>query len=636
MVRRAKPKRRGSPNGGRPAGSSRRRPLFSRIIYLTVVSAVWASVATLFAVGWFAYDLPDLERLNAAATRRPTITVLAADGSELGRRGDFYGAVLSLEEVPATLLWAVLATEDRRFYDHGGIDPRGLARATLVNLRAGAIRQGGSTITQQLAKNLFLTHDRTVRRKVQELLLALWLERRFTKDEILSIYLNRVYLGAGSYGVDAAAARYFAKSARYLSLYESALIAGLLKAPSRDNPRASPKRAKRQARRALTAMVAAGWLTKQEAADAVQAGEMELTGKARAASRVARQSANLDSGYFTDWVIEQVQSFVAAPDRDLVVLTTLQPRLQRIAKVAVDQALRDASAKHVAQGALVALAPDGAVAAMIGGSDYRTSQYNRAGQAERQPGSTFKLFVYLAALESGLQPDSMVSDEPVTIDGWTPRNAGNGFRGAISLREGVARSINGVAVRLSERVGRDEVVRTARRLGITAELTPEPSLALGVHEVSLLELTGAYAIVANGGYGVWPHGIKAIRDRDGTVLYKRSGDGAGRVIAAKHVEALNDLLASVVSWGTGKAARLDRPAAGKTGTSQGYRDAWFVGYTPDLVAGVWFGNDDARSMDRMTGGSLAAPAWRRFMKGALTGVPPAGLPGVGSITKAVR
>ena len=601
-----------------------------------LVSAVWASVAMLFVLGWFAYDLPDVQRPHAAAIRRPTVTVLAADGSELGRRGDFYGTILSLEDVPPTLIWAVLATEDRRFYDHRGIDPRGLARAALVNLRAGAIRQGGSTITQQLAKNLFLTHNRTVRRKVQELLLALWLERRFSKDEILEIYLNRVYLGAGSYGVDAAAVRYFGKSARDLSLYESALIAGLLKAPSRDNPRANHKRANRQASRALTAMVAAGWLEQDEADEAARVGEAELAGTVRAVSQSARQSANIGSGYFTDWVIEQIESFVAAPDRDLVVLTTLQPRLQRIAKAAVDQALRDANARHVEQGALVALAPDGAVTAMIGGSDYRTSQFNRAGQAERQPGSTFKLFVYLAALEAGIRPDTKISDKPVTIDGWTPRNAGNEFRGSVTLREGVARSINAVAVALSERVGRGEVVRAARRLGITAELTTEPSLALGVHEVNLLELTGAYAIVANGGYGVWPHGIIEIRDRDGTVLYKRSGDGAGRVIAAGHVEALNDMLASVLAWGTGKSARLDRPAAGKTGTSQGYRDAWFVGYTPDLIAGVWFGNDDAAPMDGVTGGSLAAPAWRRFMKDALSGIPPSVLPGVGSITGAVR
>ncbi len=590
----------------------------------------------LLAVGWFAYDLPDLERLHAAAMRRPTITVLAADGSEIGRRGDFYGAVLGLDEVPPTLLWAVLATEDRRFYDHRGIDPRGLARAAFVNLRAGAIRQGGSTITQQLAKNLFLTHDRTVRRKVQEVLLALWLERRFSKDQILAIYLNRVYLGAGSYGVDAAAVRYFGKSARDLSLYESALIAGLLKAPSRDNPLANPMRANRQARRVLTAMVGAGWLAKDEASEASQVGKAKLVGTTRAAGHVARHSAKLGSGYFTDWVIEQVQSFVGAPDRDLVVLTTLHPRLQVIARDAIGQALRDASAKHVEQGALVALAPNGAVAAMVGGSDYRISQFNRAGQAERQPGSAFKLFVYLAALEAGFQPDSKISDEPVTVEGWTPRNAGNEFRGAVSLREGVARSINAVAVALSERVGRNNVVGAARRLGITSELTPEPSLALGVHEVSLLELTGAYAIVANGGYRVWPHGINEIRDRDGALLYKRRSDGAGRVIAAGHVEALNDMLAAVVSWGTGRAARLDRIAAGKTGTSQGYRDAWFVGYTPDLIAGVWFGNDDARSMDGMTGGSLAAPAWRRFMRDALTNVPPSGLPGVRSFTKAAR
>ena len=636
MLRRPLPKRKRSSGRHKNAASGQRRSVFLRVVYLFLVVAVWATVVSLIGLAWFAYDLPDPDRFNAAATRRPTITVLAADGSEIGRRGNFYGNFIDLKDVPATLLWAVLATEDRRFYSHRGIDPRGLARAALVNLRAGGIRQGGSTITQQLAKNLFLTQDRTIRRKIQEVLLAIWLERRFTKDEIFALYLNRVYLGSGSYGVDAAALRYFGKPARDLSLYESAVIAGLLKAPSRDNPIANSKRADQRARQVLRVMAAAGWIGEDDAAKAAEAGRSTLLDKSKTTSRRSRAAIDVGSGYFTDWVIEQIESFVGAPDRDLVIRTTLRPRLQRIAESAVDQALRGAHSRHVEQGALVALSPDGAVTAMVGGRDYRVSQYNRAAQAERQPGSAFKLFVYLAALEAGLRPSSELTDEPITVDGWTPRNAGDVYSGVITFREAAARSINAVAVGLSERVGRDQVVQTARRLGITAALAPEPSLALGVNEVSLLELTGSYATVANGGFGIWPHGIQVISDRDGTILYRRHGDGPGRVIAARHIEYLNDLLSAVVSWGTGKAAHLKRPAAGKTGTSQDYRDAWFVGYTPDLIAGVWFGNDNAGSMDGVTGGSLAAPVWRQFMTGALAGVPHSRLPGAAAPGKATR
>ena len=610
--------------------------MYLRAVNFFFITTIWAAVVSLFGLAWFAYDLPNPDRFNTAATRQPTITVLAADGSEIGRRGNFYGTFIDLKDLPATLLWAVLATEDRRFYAHHGVDPKGLARAALVNLRAGGIRQGGSTLTQQLAKNLFLTQDRTIKRKIQELLLALWLERRFTKDEILSLYLNRVYLGSGSYGVDAAALRYFDKSARDLSLYESAVIAGLLKAPSSDNPIANKKRAAQRARKVLLSMVATNWIGEDDAAKAVRVGESELLGVSKNTSRRRRVAVDVGSGYFTDWVIEQIKSFVGAPDRDLVIQTTLRPHLQSIAEAAIDQAISGANSRNVEQGALVALAPDGAVAAMVGGRDYRISKYNRAAQAERQPGSAFKLFVYLAAIEVGLRPSSKLTDEPITVEGWTPRNAGDVYSGVITFREAAARSINAVAVGLSERVGRNQVVQIARRLGITATLLTEPSLALGVNEVSLLELTGSYAIVANGGFGIWPHGIKVISDRDGVILYRRHGDGPGRVIVDRHIEYLNDLLSAVVLWGTGKAARLNRPAAGKTGTSQEFRDAWFVGYTPDLIAGVWFGNDNARSMDRVTGGSLAAPAWRRFMTDALKGVPHSSLPGTtvpGKITR---
>ncbi len=601
---------------GRPARTGRGG--VGRVLRGMAVIAIWGTLAIAALVGWYAYDLPEVARIERATARQPTITVLAADGAEIARIGGYHGAALRLSEMPPYLPRAVLAIEDRRFYSHPGVDPIGILRAALANILAGRIRQGGSTITQQLAKNLFLTRERTLRRKVQETLLALWLERRFTKDEILTIYLNRVYFGAGAYGVEAAARRYFAKSARHLSLFEAAVLAGLLKAPSRDNPLVAPKRAARRAGRVLAGMVDAGWLDPDTAA------------RARRETVRTVRSRRLGSGsrYFADWIIDRIGGFVGYHDRDLVVRTTLDARLQRLAERLVARTLTRGASRRVGQAAFLALAPDGAVRAMVGGRDYAKSQFNRATQALRQPGSAFKLFVYLAALEAGLKPDDRVEDRPVTVRGWTPRNAGGGHRGSVTLREGIARSLNSVAVVLAERVGRKRVIEVARRLGLTSTLRPEPSLALGTFEVSLLELTAAYAVIANGGRGVWPYGIREIRDSGGRVLYRRTGGGPGRVVRPEHVAALNDLLSAVVEWGTGRAARLDRPAAGKTGTSQDNRDAWFIGYTPDLVAGVWLGNDDGRPMKGVGGGSLPAALWRDFMASALKGVPPRPFPGL--------
>ena len=604
------------------AGSKPRRRGLWAFLRLALTASIWGAVGSTALIAWYAYDLPDIARIEAAATRRPAVTLLASDGSQLARIGDLYGAPVRLADLPAHLPQAVIATEDRRFYSHFGVDPIGTARALVANLRAGGIRQGGSTITQQLAKNLFLTRARTVRRKVQETLLALWLERNLTKDQILTIYLNRVYFGAAAYGVEAAARRYFAKSATRLSLWESAVLAGLLKAPSRDNPVASPKRAAGRARQVLQNMVAAGWL---DPATAKAARRTRV-----AARRPTRTSLGSGARYFVDWALDQVTDYLGYYEGDIVVRTTLDARLQRLAEAGMARTLRSGAGRGVGEGALVALGPKGDVRAMVGGRDYRASQFNRATQALRQPGSAFKLFVYLAGIEAGARPGDRLQDRPITVEGWTPRNAGRRHRGEVTLREGAARSLNSVAVALAERAGRDRVVRAARRLGITSRLRPDPSLALGVHEVTLLELAGAYAVVANGGMGVWPHGISEIRGTGGRVLYRRGGGGPGRVVEAGHIAILNDLLTAVVDWGTGKRAKLDRPAAGKTGTSQNYRDAWFLGYTAELIAGVWLGNDDGRSMKGVTGGSLPAELWRDFMAGALQGAPRQPLPGLAS------
>ncbi len=427
------------------------------------------------------------------------------------------------------------------------------------------------------------------------------LESRFTKDELLTIYLNRVYMGAGTFGVDAAAHRYFDKSARQLSLHEAAVLAGLVQAPSRLNPAHDTTAANDRARVVLGAMVDAGYIS---AATAVAA-------RAGAVRRGGVSATIPNQRYFADWVRTRVAGYVGHADADLQVETTLDPRLQSAAEAAIAEVLDDTEAGQVA---LVAMRHDGAVVAMVGGRDYRTSQFNRATQSMRQPGSAFKPIVFLAALEAGYDADSRIVDTPVAVGGWQPANDGDRYYGEVTLREALARSLNSVAVRLTEQVGRRDVIALARRLGISAELEPHPSLALGAAEVSLLELTGAYAVIASGGFGVSPYGVHAVRERDGDRPNEVAGSGLGRVVDRRHVQAIDDMLGAVVTWGTGTAAQIDARAAGKTGTSQGNRDAWFIGYAGDLVAGVWLGNDDGSSMANVTGGGAAARIWRRFME----------------------
>ncbi|MEE8500703.1 MAG: PBP1A family penicillin-binding protein [Kiloniellales bacterium] len=603
-------------NKGASKKSGRRRWL-RRLVVWGGSAAIWTLVAVAGLVAWYAYTLPEVGNI-AQMARQPSVTLMGADGTLIVSYGEVHGARVSVADLPPHLPLAVLAVEDRRFYQHVGVDFRGLLRAGLANLRAGRIVQGGSTVTQQLAKNLFLTPERTLKRKIQELLLALWLERRFSKDQILSLYLNRVYLGAGTYGVDAAARRYFGKPATEVNLYEAAQLAGLLKAPSRYNPVRDRDRAARRTATVLAAMTEAGFATEAEAARALQE-------KTR-----GRAQAGAQARYFADWVLAQVPAYVGPADRDLTVITTLDPGIQRIAEQEL-AALLDGQgrARGVAQGAVVVLDPDGAVRAMVGGRSYDASQFNRASQALRQPGSAFKPFVYLVGLEDGLEPDDTIEDAPITVEGWTPRNYSKRYHGRVSLREAFARSLNSVAVRVSERVGRARVAAAARRLGITSELAVRPSLALGASEVTLLELTGAYAVFANRGHGVWPYGIAEIRGPEGEVLYRRAGGGPGRLMSPGVVDRMTDLMAAVIAWGSGKAADPGRPAAGKTGTSQDFRDAWFVGFSAELVAGVWLGNDDGAPMDRVSGGSLPAALWGRVVARALEGVPPRPLPGGG-------
>ncbi len=592
--------------------------------YLLRKGAYWGTVFTLWGgiifVGlsfFVLLDLPSPASLDLPE-RSPSVIIKAASGEILARRGTFSGDDVRLDQLPSYLPEAIIATEDRRFYSHFGVDPIGLGRALYINYKSGRVVQGGSTISQQLAKNLFLSPDRTIRRKIQELVMAVWLEAKYTKAEILQLYLNRVYFGAGAYGVDAAARRYFSKSARDVTLAEAAVLAGLLKAPSKFAPTRNPRLAEDRAYLVLNNMVRSNYITKEEGQKAVDDP-----------ASIVRKKVGRSNRYIVDWVVSQLPGFIGTPKQDIIVETTLDPRLQMLAETAVNDVLeRYGASKKASQAALVALDGRGAVRALVGGRSYASSQFNRAINAKRQPGSAFKPFVYLAALENGYAPESIVVDKPIKIKGWSPQNYNKRYRGAISLRDSFAYSLNTVAVRLAQKVGTNRVLKTARRLGIKAQMHTNPSMALGTAELSPLELTAAYVPFANGGEGVLPFIINRIRTKAGTVIYERLGSGPGKVIKDKPLDQINDLLASTTKYGTGKKANFgDRPIAGKTGTSQEFRDAWFVGFSAQLTTGVWVGNDDGSSMKRVTGSGLPLSIWRGFMAPAHQGFPVVALPG---------
>lgn len=581
---------------------------------ILALGVIWAGLFLFLAPAL--PDTGDLRRMR----KSPGVTVVAADGSILVRRGAFNGAFVSLRELPPYMAHAVIATEDRRFYEHFGMDVVGFGRALWANVRAGRVVQGGSTITQQLAKNLYLSPERTIVRKLRELMLAIWLESRMSKEEILSLYLNRVYLGDGTYGVEAASRKYFGKPARAVSVSEAAILAGLLKAPTRYAPTNDLKRSRDRAAQVLQNMVEAGYLTPARATAARRARVRLVTSKP--GPRRAR--------YFVDWVLNRLPDWASHSRDDVVVFTTLDPALQRMAESAVNGALRKwGKSRKVGQAALIALDRHGAVRAMVGGKSYAKSQFNRAVQAYRQPGSAFKPFIYLTAIEQGFLPNTVVMDSPVAIDGWQPKNNNGKYRGRVTLKRALADSINTVAVKLSEKVGREKVHETVRRLGITSKLSAHPSIALGTSEVSLFELTSAYIPFANAGRSAPSHAVLEIRTRDGRVIYRRGNWREEQVIAPLHVGQMNDMLSEVMRTGTGKSANLgNRPAAGKTGTTQSYRDGWFVGYTADLVTGVWLGNDDNAPMRRVSGGQIPARIWRQFMVQASRHTPVRALPDV--------
>jgi penicillin-binding protein 1A len=602
--------------GARRRAKSRSRLGIARLIYWTAVLGLWGAIAAVGVIVWVGAHLPPIQSLEIPK-RPPTIEITGLDGSMLAQRGEMAGANVSLKDLPPYLPKAFIAIEDRRFYSHYGIDPIGILRAAVANVLHRGVSQGGSTLTQQLAKNLFLTQERTLQRKLQEAELALWLERKHSKAEILELYLNRVYFGSGAYGVEAAAQRYFGKPARNVTLAEAAMLAGLVKSPSRLAPNRNPEGAEQRAQTVLAAMADARFISEAQAKASI--GHPAINVKPAGAGTI---------NYVADWIGEVLDDLVGQIDQSIVVETTIDPKLQSVAEAAVIDELAAKSVKfNVSQGALVAMSPDGAVRAMVGGRNYAESQYNRAVTAKRQPGSAFKPFVYLTAVEAGLTPETIRQDAPLDVKGWKPENYSHEYFGAVTLTQALAMSLNTVAVRLTLEVGPKNVVRTAHRLGISSKLDANASIALGTSEVSLTELVGAYAPFANGGFGASPHVVTRIKTLDGKLLYARQADQPSQVIEPRNVAMMNTMMEETLISGTARKAEIPGwTAAGKTGTSQDFRDAWFIGYTANLVTGVWLGNDDNSPTKKATGGGLPVEVWTRFMKAALQGVPVAALP----------
>lgn len=578
--------------------------IFGRFL---ILASIWGSILLGLIVLWFIQDMPDLSKLQSNV-RTPSVSIQTLDGTVISTYGHVFDKMVRVQDLPAHVPQALMAVEDRRFYYHFGVDFIGLIRAAYENYRAKRVVQGGSTLTQQLAKNLlfsegsFDVNDRSFKRKILEVFLAVWLEWKFSKDEILTMYINRVYLGGGTYGIEAAAQRYFNKSAKELNVFEAAVIAGLLKAPSRYSPSSNPEKAKARAKTVLQLMEEAGFIKNaeqylNEGVHVLESNKQEPAFK-----------------FFCDWVMEKLPDFVNNLDRDLIVVTTLDPAMQRHADQVCKDYLEDMGTKlKTTQIAFVAMSPDGAVRSMVGGQDYRKSQFNRATQALRQPGSTFKMFTYLAAMEDGLSPEDMVDDTPLVVGNWHPGNYTWKARGAVSISQAFARSINMPAIRLMLRVTPKKVIEVAHRLGITSKMEEHISLSLGAIETTLIDLTASFATYANEGRAVWTYGILEIRDKEGNILYRRDEKPTAVVIKPEPLAKMSNLLRTCVAEGSGYAANVGN-VKGKTG-SNGDKDAWFISFREsdnsegfqNIVVGVWTGNDNNKNMAKESTGSKLPP-----------------------------
>lgn len=587
---------------GRKTANRKKRESKQRLATRRIILIFLSFLVITFA-GWLLYcvlTLPDIDQA-VARTRQPSTTITAENGNEVKTFGSVYSEVIRLNELPSYVPDAIISTEDRRFYAHFGFDIVAFTRAMLTNIFMGRYAQGGSTITQQVAKNLFLTSQKNIKRKTQELLLAFWLEHKFSKEQILTLYLNRVYLGAGTYGIEAASQKYFQKSSRDMNLLEAAIIAGMLKAPSRYNPIASAERAKARAKVVLQNMVNNDALTERQM-------KYALTLPVGEDKSYKVQGAD----YFADWVYREVNDYIGERDNDIYVYTTLDQKIQENAEKILREAVLAAKNRNVGEGAVVVLNKSGEVKAMVGGIDYRKSQFNRAVTALRQPGSAFKPFVYLTALQNGWKREDRIDDVPLSIGKWKPENYDKKYYGSVTLDEALMKSLNLATVNLSESLSRKDIIRTAKKMGISTPVENTPSLALGTFEVKVIDMATAYSAIANGGYATWPHAIKEIYTRDGYQLYQREADTENRILDAGAVKDLTKMLEKVISQGTGRRAKIPGFAAGKTGTTQDYRDAWFVGFTDEYVIAVWVGNDDNSPMKGVTGGTLPAEIWRKI------------------------
>jgi penicillin-binding protein 1A len=582
------------------------------------------SLGVVGALVLLAFAVPAFDAISKDWRRQADFSVTFLDryGNVIGKRGILQDDTIELEDMPDQVIKAVLATEDRRFFDHFGIDVFGTFRALVENARAGGVVQGGSSITQQLAKNLFLSNERTLQRKIKEAYLALWLEANLTKREILKLYMDRAYMGGGTFGIGAASEFYFGKKVQDLDLAESAMLAGLYKAPTKYAPHINLPAARARANEVLTNMVQAGFMT-----------EGQVVGARRHPAGVVERSQVSDPAYFLDWAFEEVKKHVDGEEKVLIARTTLDQRLQKAAEAAVESTLRESGdAYNVHQGALVSMEPDGNVRAMVGGRDYGVSTFNRAVNALRQPGSSFKPYVYATALETGkYTPDTMVLDAPVAIGNWAPQNYGRSYKGRLTMRSALTQSLNTVAVRLSIDTGRQPIADLAQRMGVITPVRVTRSLALGTSEVTVLDQAAAYSSFPNGGYRVVPRALIDVRTPSGAVIYdtQRDEPPRERVLQESTVLGMIDMMHSVVEAGTARRARLPGiNVAGKTGTTNSYRDAWFVGYTGNFTTAVWLGNDDFTPTRRLTGGILPAETWQKYMRVAMAYEEPKPLPGL--------
>lgn len=584
--------------------------IWRRLLRYAFVAAIWGGIVLTLLLAWYARDLAGLTRKQNVERKR-AVTVYASDGQTvIGRYGEAEGTAVRVDELPRHVPEAFLAIEDRRFYYHFGIDPIGLVRAFYVNYKTGHVVQGGSTITQQLAKNLFLKPDRTLERKIQEAILALWLEVKYSKDEILSAYLNRVYFGAGAYGITAAADVYFNKKPQQLTVQEAAMLAGLLKAPSKFSPENSRDMAMKRMNQVLTAMDESGYLDP----DRENKGGDGRPVPSR--KPISLRDTITPTRYVTDWVVEEANALLGENGDDLMVMTTIEAPLQQKVTSNTLRIMREAFAakKNKPETAVVVLDKTGAVLAMVGGTDYRKTQFNHAVTAKRQPGSSFKPFVYLAALEAGYLPGDLVNDAPFSIGSYSPQNHDGQYHGVVPLSYALAQSLNTAAVKVGQKVGYEKVVEAAQLCGITEKMEPNPSLALGTTELTPLTMAGGYATIANFGRAVTPYVIKSIKASSGEKLYTRKAEEQPERFSETTAQNLISMMRMVVTSGTGVAANPGFPVAGKTGTSQENRDAWFIGFSSSIVTAVWVGNDNNKPMPGVYGGTVPA----RIFKAAIT------------------